>query len=902
MLWKEQEVWAHVASEFDSLKTKTPPGQSDGAIGQAFSLEKVVNALQVGERELRNVACNICWTVPLFESIDGDTLSLQLIEKFAKARFYADGKPKAPRLWPSIVIPIALMQKDDLPPKTTWKRYGGDIAVAAFWYAFAMAKKDGLPGPDLEAFRSLARTSGALNVPFTFKYFATEGERFACATALCENFEELREYFGLDCARLVQVVLNAKKQVEEEKRNVTDKVTKEHISAWLREKIRWADPKRCPKPDTCGQLLQIGEWLSRSHRARSAMQLARVVCGRTTCFDEYSKVLLMTQRSMNTEDFDFAVEFLTMKLFRSQAPENPSLSELRSKAGELSFGLFARKYATELWASCSGACSTNVPPQILKRAKGVLMSPLTFHDEFPLQAVKDLSWVAALPKPLSMAVNHMKQVLSGEYNSDIKGLLSSPPAGGATADHAKGLENVKKQFWVPFDLALKELEPERADTQATDHQVSEEAGGESVQADCKDTLAKFKADSDVRAKEFLSQHLVTVVQSAPAAAALTELLRNSLVDSTERRMGFFDPKNCSVPKIYATQSKWQRVPLIDEEEFQQFCKAIDGLLLNLIGLGLTPGRDVVWVMGGKVRSNEDTINKVTRALKWSKKEFMLNYDAKMMQEMGYFTRMRGLGNAGTAEKLFLFFKGQAPRDFKKTRLFVDAGSRTYIDSILKVPIATARELALVSRTCWEAFSKNEKSECVVEAFDVEAESGSDDEHGEPADTTVKKRKYPKRGTALTRQPSSDEVLLFAHDNSALLMKELAHECGARWCIHASPELGLPTIAIVKTELHKTELEKALRSRLAQDLPISGSALGNAELARRALALGLTKPAPLRKRKGQEADLADGASSEPEPPQYETPPKSKKTDKENKDKTEKKKDSKKHKKDKKEKDK
>lgn len=155
------------------------------------------------------------------------------------------------------------------------------------------------------------------NVPFTFKYFATEGERFACATALCENFEELREYFGLDCARLVQVVLNAKKQVEEEKRNVTDKVTKEHISAWLREKIRWADPKRCPKPDTCGQLLQIGEWLSRSHRARSAMQLARVVCGRTTCFDEYSKVLLMTQRSMNTEDFDFAVEFLTMKLFRS---------------------------------------------------------------------------------------------------------------------------------------------------------------------------------------------------------------------------------------------------------------------------------------------------------------------------------------------------------------------------------------------------------------------------------------------------------------------------------------------------------------------------------------------------------------------------------------------------------
>ena len=44
-------------------------------------------------------------------------------------------------------------------PKGTWKRYGGDIAVAAFWYAFAEAIKSNAPGPDLERFRLVARTA-----------------------------------------------------------------------------------------------------------------------------------------------------------------------------------------------------------------------------------------------------------------------------------------------------------------------------------------------------------------------------------------------------------------------------------------------------------------------------------------------------------------------------------------------------------------------------------------------------------------------------------------------------------------------------------------------------------------------------------------------------------------------
>ena len=154
-----QEVWKHIESEFEGVKNKNPPGQTEGATGQAFSADKVLSALKLGSFEIRNVCCNLAWTLPLYESIEGDTMSIALIEKYARAKFWSqeEDKPTAPALWPSVTIPIAFMQREELPPKTTWARYGGDIAAAAFWYAFAAAKKAGQPDHELEAFRRLCR-------------------------------------------------------------------------------------------------------------------------------------------------------------------------------------------------------------------------------------------------------------------------------------------------------------------------------------------------------------------------------------------------------------------------------------------------------------------------------------------------------------------------------------------------------------------------------------------------------------------------------------------------------------------------------------------------------------------------------------------------------------------------
>ena len=50
--------------------------------------------------------------------------------------------------------------------------------------------------------------------------------------------------------------------------------------------------------------------------------------------------------------------------------------------------------------------------------------------------------MSGMPRPLSLAVTHFRQVLAGNFNQEIKSLLASPPAGGASPIHAKSLNKI----------------------------------------------------------------------------------------------------------------------------------------------------------------------------------------------------------------------------------------------------------------------------------------------------------------------------------------------------------------------------------------------------------------------------------------------------------------------------
>ena len=198
-----------------------------------------------------------------------------------------------------------------------------------------------------------------------------------------------------------------------------------------------------------------------------------------------------------------------------------------------------------------------------------------------------------------------------------------------------------------------------------------------------------------------------------------------------------------------------------------------------------------------------------------------------------------------------------PKDFKKSRMYVDIGSATYMDSILKVPVAREKELGFVSRTTHEAWDKVDKAEAVGgdEALDA-GDAAPSEAPDEATEATIRKRKYSRRGSALARQPSTDEVVLFPHDLAGALMKELVYETNASWVLNGTPALGsgifgclelhVPSIVIVKSAMHRQQLTRCLKERLMSELPVTGATLACCDLVKRAETLGMTKPAAKKK--------------------------------------------------------
>ena len=220
--------------------------------------------------------------------------------------------------------------------------------------------------------------------------------------------------------------------------------------------------------------------------------------------------------------------------------------------------------------------------QICERARQVFASPLTWHKEFPslISPDQDLSWVRALAAPWAQALEHFRAVLGGEFNQEIKGLLASPPAGGLTPAILKENESLKKAFWKSFEDGNRVGASAAAGGSVADGGAAGKDG--STDGPAADSMEKLKADAGQKAQDLLSQHLVTIVQAAPAATALVGMLAAQdivRIQAKQPHMFYYDPKTALIPRCYNSQNKWQRVPMLDESEFKEFCKAVDTLPL-----------------------------------------------------------------------------------------------------------------------------------------------------------------------------------------------------------------------------------------------------------------------------------------------------------------------------------
>ena len=182
---------------------------------------------------------------------------------------------------------------------------------------------------------------------------------------------------------------------------------------------------------------------------KKVVDLAEVLFGRDNMFDEYSKLLLIVQRASIPKECQYVFEGLFAQMVRSNNTDTPSKAELTNKAGPLHFWLFVQKYFQHLlqvfpFQDPDGNKATK---QLQDRLRAVLQSPLQWLQEFPENPpAGSLSWVGGYHIWQQKLLDHALNVMSGMFNSAFKGLLGSPPPGGATPKDALKMIVIKAVY------------------------------------------------------------------------------------------------------------------------------------------------------------------------------------------------------------------------------------------------------------------------------------------------------------------------------------------------------------------------------------------------------------------------------------------------------------------------
>lgn len=170
------------------------------------------------------------------------------------------------------------------------------------------------------------------NVPVDFQLVSSSEPSFFTAATLCKNHEFLREYFGLDVWKFMELVYNTKVWLLTQPD--FGEVTNEKLAGYLCEKVNF-ESRRQPNALKVSHLLQIHETLRKAPKAKRAIQLATAEFGRSTLFEDFSKVLTLCQRCRTPADLEYVAEGLASTALRTQNSDPPSKTSLLHKSGEI---------------------------------------------------------------------------------------------------------------------------------------------------------------------------------------------------------------------------------------------------------------------------------------------------------------------------------------------------------------------------------------------------------------------------------------------------------------------------------------------------------------------------------------------------------------------------------------
>ena len=141
--------------------------------------------------------------------------------------------------------------------------------------------------------------------------------------------------------------------------------------------------------------------------------------------------------------------------------------------------------------------------------------------------------------------------------------------------------------------------------------------------------------------------------------------------------------------VFEGQGLTHREPVLDEGDFDRYVQSLEPLMVA--------GRDVLWVLGGRTETNRLKLKRILSKHKLKMQIFHLCYNTKQMMQYGHFQRQGGIANSRSHELMFCCYKGRAPKQLAKTRVFVDPGTPVFNEVVRNVPVLSPKSHALVSR-------------------------------------------------------------------------------------------------------------------------------------------------------------------------------------------------------------
>ena len=344
-----------------------------------------------------------------------------------------------------------------------------------------------------------------------------------------ESHEKQREFFGLTGLRLLNLIDDVKRIIaatpSADGKNM--KPNSANIAAYLKEHVEWASARRVPSPETVNQLLGISGMLKKSPLAKQVFQMAEAQFGRDCFFEQYSKVLLISQRSPSVPDFEYVICGVFAQMVRRGEAGPFSKTEVGAKAGPLQTWLFLRKLNKHLVAQYPSSSTNPEQEKLMQKALSILDSPLEWLRNFPPKDDANQTWAGGLPPLLAAVLEFSKLAMSGAFNQILKGMLASPGPTGLTPatflesdamkpEKAKLDELLKKQNGVVEEIAAPST---AANQRAT-------AGDDLEKGDSKSQLEK---DASERAAEQISRSVVFLVPQPASTAATWSIVYPKLV-------------------------------------------------------------------------------------------------------------------------------------------------------------------------------------------------------------------------------------------------------------------------------------------------------------------------------------------------------------------------------------